>query len=419
MRRHPRVAAILLTIAALSGLPIVANADEFHTSPACWDEPRLYHAGPPPADIAGRVHLIEGPPTSPAMPMPSDATVSPNGGYRFWVRNPDTTTASPWGAGVIVDNERDARLLLLVEDVAGPIAPQWINEKLIMLRLAWGRVIFSDLIVDVEAGTIVFHETVNDGTIAWQQFQEACGGACPCDAGDTGAATPPADPAPPVLTPPQNGIMPVAVPGDGAVIGLVLLPTIFGPPEQGGVVPAANPVPVPVYDAPEGGARKLAELVLIADFEYHEYAYEGAAAVAYEQAPGWYRIGIRAPLEPRRSTAWISAKSVGGFLGLGALLVGAQAYLNENWDGYVWTAPVDGMRTGLSVLKRDRDPNARQEYAARVLEVREVGDGVWLRVETVRAACAGSDPPTVVDSGWVPAYAGNGALAVWFHSRGC
>lgn len=413
-RLRVRVVAVLIaaTFPAADGPIAVASADEFHTSPACWDAPRLYHAGPPPAEIADRVHLIEAPPTPASIPMPGEERVSPNGAYRFWLRNPDTTLPGPWGAGVIVDNERDVRHLLLVEDVAGPIAPTWINEKLILLRVAWGRTMSSDLILDVERGEIVFHETVNDGTIAWQQFQEACGGACPCDLGQ------PAEPAAPVLSP-EGGIMPAAVPGEDAVIGLVLLPTIFGPPEQGGVVPAANPVPVPVYDAPEGGARKLAELVLIADFEYREYTYEGAAAVVYEQAPGWYRIGIRAPLEPRRATAWISAKSAGDFLGLGDVLVGAQAYLNEHWDGHVWTAPVDGMRTGLSVLKRDLNPDAREEYAARVTEARTVGDGVWLKVETLRGACEGSAPPTVVDTGWTPAYGTNGDLVAWIHSRGC
>ena len=420
MRRHRRAVAVLIAAAVLAaGLPVIANADDgFHTSPACWDAPRLYHAGPPPAEIAARVHLIESPPTPPSMPMPGEETLSPNGAYRFWVRNPDTATPGPWGAGVIVDNERETRLLLLIEDVAGPIAPRWINEKLILLRVAWGRVMFSDLILDVERGEIVFHEQVLDGTIAWQQFQESCDGSCPCDMDGVSAGAP-AEADQPILTPPEGGIMPAAVPGAEAVIGLVLLPTIFGPPEQGGVVPAENPVPVPVYDAPEGGARKLAELVLIADFEYREYTYEGAAAVVYEQAPGWYRIGIRAPLEPRRATAWISAKSAGDFLGLGDVLVGAQAYLNEHWDGYVWTAPVDGMRTGLSVLKRDRDPDAREEYAARVLEARTVGDGVWLRVETLRGACEGSDPPMVVDTGWTPAYGTGGDLVAWLHSRGC
>lgn len=326
------------------------------------------------------------------------------------MRNPDTATPGPWGAGIIVDNEQEMRRILLLEEVAGPIAPAWINEKLILLRVAWSRIVFSDLIVDVEAGAIVFHEMVNDGTTVWQQFHEACGGACPCV---------PGSPAPPAASPQDSGNMPTAVPGADAVIGLAVLPTIFGPPQRGGVVAAESPVPVPVYAAPERGAQKLAELVAIADFEYREYTYEAAAAVVYERRPGWYRIGIRARLESGQETAWISAQSSSGFLGLADLLVGSQAYLNEHWDGYIWTAPVDGMRTGPSILKRDRDPRAREEYAVRVSEVRKVDDGVWLRVETVRGACDGSAPAATVDAGWVPAYGGNGDLVAWFHSRGC
>jgi hypothetical protein len=418
MRRLPRAAAILLASVCLP-VAIASSEDGFHTSPACWDGPRLYHAGPPSADVAARVHMIEAPPAPPSTPMPGEAAISPNGAYRFWVRNPDTTTTGPWGAGVIVDNEREKRLVLLIEEVAGLIAPHWINEKLILLRVAWGHAVFSDLIVDVERGEIVFHEQVHDGTIAWQQFQESCAGVCPCDVVGADVAPKPTELVPPVLTPSEGGSMPAATPGEGAVIGLVLLPTIFGPPERGGVVPAAKPVPVPVYETAEGGGRKLAELAAIDDFEYREYTYEGAAAVVYERRPGWYRIGIRAPLESGHDTAWISAKSTGGFLGLADLLVGSQAYLNEHWDGYVWTAPVQGMRTGLSKLKRDHDPNAREEYAARILAVREVGAGIWLRIETVRAACVESDPTAVVDAGWVPAYGGSGNLVAWFYSRGC
>lgn len=379
---------------------IAAQADDaFHSSPACWDAPRHYHSGPPPPELADRVHLIE----TPALPVPGDETVSPNGAYRFWVRNPDTAKPGPWGAGIIVDTGKEKRLTLLIENVAQPVAPRWINEKLIMLRIVWGRIAFSDLIVDVERGEIIFHEQVNDGTIAWQQARESCEGACPCGGTPVAAEEPP--------TRPVDGIMPAATPGDGAIIGLLLLPTIFGPPEQGGVVPADQPVPVPVYEAPEGGAKKLAELGRIEDFEYREYTYEGAAAVVYEQRPGWYRIGIRAALEHGRSTAWISAKSAGEFLGLGDFLVNAQTYLNEHWDGYVWTAPENGMRTGLSRLKRERAPQAREEYAVHIQEIREIGDGVWFKVETLRGACQGNS--TVVDRGWVPAYSADGALVAW------
>ena len=405
--RRPCAGPVLALVVALAaGLPVrAASAQPFHTGPECWDGPRFYHAGPPDAELAGRLHLIETPATPPSVSMPSAETVSPNGAYRFWVRNPDTTKPRPWGAGIIVDNERKQRLTLLIEDVAQPIAPRWINEKLIQMRVSWGRVAFSDLILDVERAEIIFHERVHDGAIAWRQFQENCGGECPCS-GDGAQA------------PPDPGVMPAATPGEDALIGLVLLPGIFGPPERGGVLPAANPVAVPIYDAPEGGARKLAELEEIDDFEYREYTYEGGAAVVYERRPGWYRIGVRAAMETDRTSAWLSAKSAGALLDLSDLLVGSQAYLNEHWDGYVWTAPEGGMRGGLSKLKRNRDPNAREEYAARVVDVREIGDGVWLQIEMLSGSCSGG-APSVVDSGWVPAYAESGDLVAWLNARGC
>lgn len=109
-----------------------------------------------------------------------EPTSSPNGAYALYTRNPDTTVPGPWDVEITIDVERPVPVRLALRDVAGPVAPRWLNEKLVFLRAAWGRVLFTDLIVDAEAGTIRYQEVVHDGTLAWQQYRGQCLGQCPC-----------------------------------------------------------------------------------------------------------------------------------------------------------------------------------------------------------------------------------------------
>lgn len=383
-----------MTTLVAAGLTLAAHAGP-HTDPACWDGPRLYHTGPPPAELANRVHLVDVPAASPA---PGEPTASPNQAYAFWVRNPDTGQHGPWSAGLIVDNERERRPTLLFDQVGGPVAPRWINEKLIYLRVPWGRVVFSDLIFDAEAASIVFHEQVRYGDASYTQAQQACGGRCPCDP----------------ATIEQPAAMPKAEPGEHAMVGLLTLPGIFAPAETGGVAAAAKPVPVPVYDAPLAGATKLGELGTPADFEVREYTYEGGAVVVYEHRPHWYRIGL---VDDRQ--AWLSAKSAGEYLPIENLLVRSLAYLNRQWDGYTWASPTTYERSGLSPLKHDRNVTAPDEIPARIVGSRRVGAGLWLLVETLSAGPCEGSAARVIDRGWIPAYADDGALVAGFHARGC
>ncbi|MDD3519501.1 MAG: hypothetical protein PHQ14_14225, partial [Chromatiales bacterium] len=74
----------LILCASSSAADGGADASRFHTSPACWSEPRIFHAGPPPAVLANRVHRVDLPRS---IDPPGDAVVAPDGGYRFWLRN--------------------------------------------------------------------------------------------------------------------------------------------------------------------------------------------------------------------------------------------------------------------------------------------------------------------------------------------
>lgn len=179
MKRHVTLLRMLLwAMFVVSLAETHSQADNrFHTNPACWNGPRIYHEGPPTDELASRIRLVHEPPGA----MPEEAVVSPNGGYRFWVQTPDTSQPGPWKAALFIDAEGDTWPTLLVEEVAGPIQPRWINEKLIFVRVVWGRIAFSDLILDVEKGELVYHEQARDGQIVYQQFQQGCEGKCPCN----------------------------------------------------------------------------------------------------------------------------------------------------------------------------------------------------------------------------------------------
>jgi hypothetical protein len=378
----------------------------FHTSPACWSEPRQFHAGPPPAELANRLHFID----TPAVAMAGEPLPSPNGTARLWLRQPDTSQPQPWGAGLVIDRGEASHRSLIVEQVAAPLAPRWLNERWIFLRLVWGRIQFSDLIIDAETGELRYHEQVLDGAIAFEQFQAACRGRCPCD---PNAALDPDDPSRFTV----QAELPTARPGDQAMIGLLMLPTIFGPPETGGVVPAAEPQPVAVFAEPDPQAESFAALVDLAHFEYREHTYEGAAAVVYARRPGWYAIGLNGQALPR---GWVRADDAGEFLPVATLLHRRLAFLNAHWNGHLWSEPAGGRRTAEpSVLIGPGPPDASTEIAINILDTREVGDGVWLHVETLDQSPCNTAAPGVVDRGWIPAYAARGDLVAGYYSRGC
>lgn len=380
---------------------------EFHTSPACWKAPRVHHTGPTSAEFANRLHLIEVPGgTTPA----GDLMRSPDDATRLWVRNPKTSQVGPRGAALIIDAPGAPRRSLLIEDVGAPIAPRWLNERLVFLRIVWGRALFSDVILDVHSGALRYHEQAHDGRNAFEQYQAICRGTCPCDAEAAMNADDPArftiDAAPPK-----------AVPGARSMIGLLQLPTIFGPPESGGVV-AADPLQaVSVYAEPVPGAEPALRLSDLSHFDFREYTYEGAAAIVLEQRGDWYAIGLR---EQPMTRGWVRADEVGEFLPLAQLLPNRLAFLNAHWDGHLWSQAAGGKRTArVSRLVEGHAPDASDEHAVNILEVRSIGDGLWLHVETLDSSPCSGSTPQVVDRGWIPAYAASGELVAGYYSRGC
>ncbi len=161
-------------------LTVAAGTDgwQFHTSPAEWDAPRVFHM---PFEARYSERLVLG------RAGGVDATpiyASENGGY--WVAG---TPEDEWVLGaagglrarttsrdvtLVVSTERDDFLTVHIYDRYPnfDVTVRWISEKLLFVRVWWGRVLGTDAIIDVERETFVYREQVRDGSVPFAQFQQ-------------------------------------------------------------------------------------------------------------------------------------------------------------------------------------------------------------------------------------------------------
>jgi len=77
------------------------------------------------------------------------------------VSPPDFKQRGPWTTVVAVrgNQVRDLELLITIRDHgSGGVKLRWLNEKLIWFRIWWGRVIATDMLLDVETGHPIYFE---------------------------------------------------------------------------------------------------------------------------------------------------------------------------------------------------------------------------------------------------------------------
>jgi hypothetical protein len=306
---------------------------------------------------------------------------------------------------VRVFTERDDVTVLTFTGVKQPVQPSWINEKLLFARVAWGRVLFTDLIFDVEREAWVYEEAARFGDAAFQQAQEACGGHCPCKTGApvAGASEPRSNAPPPA--------------GSPRLVGLLALPSVLNRDVPPSVArpPLAPPRAVPAYAVPADGAI-VTRLENDADVETRETGYEVKAAVVYERREGWYLIGVRRDGGPQ--TAWVRAADAGEFEPVADILATrGTTHLTRGWDRRLWERPGDDAST-RSVVDR---PEQAGERDVQVFATRALDDELWVEVGVLAGdRCEGSGgEPGIATRGWVPMHTEDGTLNVWFHSRGC
>ncbi len=341
----------------------------FHTSPECWPAARYTHR-PASAEFIDRVSL-----TRALQAIAFDGEQSPNRGYRFQHEN------GADGAQLRIDVEQGRQWLLRLRGAAWQPEVRWINEKLLFVRVHWGRIQASDLIVDVEQGTLLLHELADNGQIAWQQFQQACGGRCPCDQAIAGAA---------VDADPLNGA-PLLGLGEIAGVGE-------------GVEELPAPLSVRQRPEPSAPARSIRSLT---EFATRELSYEQPALLVYAVEAGWLQVALA-----NNKRVWVSGDQV-RLHPLEIVVLQRLSYLSRDWDGKVWSEPA-------AALTAELPPTPGVERSVRVRDARRHQGRSWLQVEIYdRSECESGPPPQVVASGWVPAHQASGEPLVWFYSRGC
>lgn len=139
--------------------------------PDCWTQVRNYQTDGDDWNWPSRTKIEHIVATKPDL-----VTLSPNGTYYFAV------SKSAPGQSVLIFSEKEDMVRISFSDAKGLTDVKWVNERLLYMRVWWGRVAATDLLFDVEKERVVHSESTHDGTNAMQQHQEMCPrlGGCRC-----------------------------------------------------------------------------------------------------------------------------------------------------------------------------------------------------------------------------------------------
>jgi len=163
-----------------------AVRDEF-PDPSKWREPRLYH-GPFQEEFAYRIVISDSDvPAALLSPVHSE-----NKAYYYMTARPDFSRPGPWSTRIFIYSEREKMTSIdLIGHASYEVRIEWINEKLLFVRVWWGRILGSDFIFDVERNEIRSKEMVMDGGILFRQYKASKDGGAGTP--DNGTAAQPAD----------------------------------------------------------------------------------------------------------------------------------------------------------------------------------------------------------------------------------
>lgn len=192
------------------------------------------------------------------------------------------------------------------------------------------------------------------------------------------------------------------------ILGLIEIPSILG---------YAEPTPqessaITLYSLPAIGSDPVGVLEAPDQIEAREHGYEesGAVVYGYQRAENqtWYRVRLMSG-----QAGWLSERDAGRFHPLTQLLDSSLAYMTDAWDGRVY---VKAGREASTQLVQDAGPETSIEIASSA----RIGDDIYFLVVVLSGSiCTSDEPGEVIAAGWVPAYAENGEVNLWYWSRGC
>lgn len=145
----------------------------FHTRPDLWEQPRLFQTQMEEDKLneCVQIHKVAMAEIQDSLNM-DEKILSPNQSYWYMQHNIETASGDQAGS-IYIYNERSELIKLTFTYYANfSVKMEWINEKLLYLRIWKGRVLAVDLIFDVENESLIYHEFTHDGTIPFIQWQE-------------------------------------------------------------------------------------------------------------------------------------------------------------------------------------------------------------------------------------------------------
>ena len=132
-----------------------------------WSQPRNFH-GIFEQEFEQNVNLAE----NEKGDSPESAIFSENEAYWF---NVEPYDEKEFVQRIVLSGKRDVTITLKEAYPNFPVRVNWINEKLVFIRIWWGRIVGTDLIFDVEKQKFLSREMVYDGTQLYNQTQQTLG----------------------------------------------------------------------------------------------------------------------------------------------------------------------------------------------------------------------------------------------------
>ena len=146
-------------------LLVLARADGQASNPC--PAPSVRYEAPPQA-LQKKINLTKLASVG-EFPESAKRNLSPQGTRWFVQLDPDyTSTKEPWSTTLYIKGGDDGQNVLKAQfiDHGNTFSASWINEKLLFVEVWWGRIASSDLILDVNQGTVIYDELARYGELS-------------------------------------------------------------------------------------------------------------------------------------------------------------------------------------------------------------------------------------------------------------
>ena len=93
---------------------------------------------------------------------------SPHGTNHYIIQSADFTKQGPWNTDIYVLGNRANPLKMKItfrDHGNGGVRARWLNEQLLFVQVWWGRIVSTDLILDLETTKWIYMQNANYGNI--------------------------------------------------------------------------------------------------------------------------------------------------------------------------------------------------------------------------------------------------------------